>query len=104
MAVFKTEKEAKDFLQRTMTVVGSSDAIKDKKRVFLEKYATAVYSPDAIDIVAPKDPGAPTDLDDQGQTGDTGSTGSTGSTDDQGSTGSTGSTDAGAGEGTDTED
>ena len=93
MAVFKTEKEAKDFLQRTMTVVGSSDAIKDKERDFLEKYATAVYSPDAIDIVAPKDPGAPTDLDDQGSTG---STGSTGSNDDQDPTDP-----AGAGEGTD---
>jgi hypothetical protein len=95
------EQTAKEFLQRTMTVVGSSAAIKDQNSTFLEKYATAVYSPEAIAIVAPEKPKT---IDEQGQTGATseqGPTGETGATSEQGPTGETGATDAGAGEGTD---
>jgi hypothetical protein len=101
MAKFN-EQTAKEFLQRTMTVVGSSAAIEDQNSTFLEKYATAVYSPEAIAIVAPEKPKT---IDEQGQTGSTGA--QTGSTSEQGQTGSndeqgaTDSTDAGAGEGTD---
>lgn len=83
------EQTAKEFLQRTMTVVGSSAAIEDQNSTFLERYATAVYSPEAIAIVAPEKPAT---VDEQGQTGSTG---------EQEQTGATGSTDAGAGEGTD---
>jgi hypothetical protein len=108
------EQTAKEFLQRTMTVVGSSAAIEDQNGTFLKKYATVVNSKDAIKIVAPEttgSTGAKTgSTSEQGQTGSTGAqTGSTGaqtgSTGAQtGSTseqGATDSTDAGAGEGTD---
>lgn len=82
------EQTAKEFLQRTMTVVGSSAAIEGQNREFLTRYATVVDSKDAIAIVAPEKPAT---VDEQEQTGTTG---------EQGQTGSTGS-DAGAGEGTD---
>ena len=78
------EQTAKEFLQRTMTVVGSSAAIEEQKREFLERYATAVYSPEAIAIVAPENPAT---VDEQGQTGSTGEQGQTGSTGEQGQTG-----------------
>lgn len=83
------EQTAKEFLQRTMTVVGSSAAIEDQNRDFLKRYATVVDSKDAIAIVAPEKPAT---VDEQEQTGATG---------EQEQTGATGSTDAGAGEGTD---
>lgn len=83
------EQTAKEFLQRTMTVVGSSAAIEDQNREFLTRYATAVDSKDAIAIVAPEKPAT---VDEEGQTGATG---------EQEQTGATGTTNAGAGEGND---
>lgn len=80
------EQTAKEFLQRTMTVVGSSAAIEEQNSTFLERYATTVYSPEAIAIVAPEKPKT---IDEQGQTGATSEQGPTSTTD------------AGAGEGTD---
>jgi hypothetical protein len=100
------EQTAKEFLQRTMTVVGSSAAIEDQNSKFLKRYATVVYSPDAIKIVAPEPTGA---TGEQGQTGATGEQGQTGATGEQGQTGATGAglgdgTDAGAGDGTDNQE
>lgn len=46
-----TEKEAKAFLSRTMTVVGTEEAINAKDEKFLTKYATVVGSPVAISVV-----------------------------------------------------
>lgn len=46
-----TEKEAKAFLNRTMTVVGTEEAINAKDEKFLTKYATVVGSPVAISVV-----------------------------------------------------
>ena len=46
----KTE-DAKDFLKRTLTVVGKDAAVDKADETFLKRYATVVGSPEAIEAV-----------------------------------------------------
>ena len=71
-----TKDEAKEFLHKHMTVVGSSAAIEEPDTAFLTKYATVATAGDAIAVI--------------GATGETGETGTTGETGETGKTGASG--------------